>query len=142
MDEEDHKIIVALWSDEIYFKGTVEMGSCTLAFDWFEPPICTEFHEGDTAGLLVPGELYGEDVGKTTCHYQGEITNPNTENWGYGNIIIAIENAYPGYEVHCTFTVHNIGSIPVDICGFVVTDPTGALTWDDMQGALVDDNCE
>ncbi|TES83239.1 MAG: hypothetical protein E3J91_03225 [Hadesarchaea archaeon] len=131
-------VAVAHWSDSIQIEGTVHMASMTLAFDNYEPPICTEFHEVD--GGLVPGELCGKNVGKTTCYYEGVITDPHTGKWGYENMIIMIDNAYPSYRVHCTTIVHNIGQIPVDICGFVVTDPTGVLTWDDNEGALVDKN--
>jgi len=129
-------VAVAHWSDSIQIEGTVHMASMTLAFDNREPPICTEFHEVD--GVLVPGELCGKDVGKTTCYYQGVITDPHTGKWGYENMIIIIDNAYPCYRVHCTTIVHNIGLIPVDITGFVITDPTGTLTWDNTLWALVD----
>ncbi|GAI28042.1 unnamed protein product, partial [marine sediment metagenome] len=134
-------VAVTHWSDEIYVEGTVKTGNFTLAFDQSELPVCTEFHEDSPDGPLLQGELYGKDIGKTTCYCQGEITNPHTGNWGYGNIIITIENAYPSYRVHCVFTVHNIGSIPLDISGFVMTDPTGVLKWNPDLSALVDGEC-
>ncbi|GAI38343.1 unnamed protein product, partial [marine sediment metagenome] len=67
-------VAVTQWSDEIYVEGTIHMADMVLAFDNCESPVCTEFHEVD--GVLVLGELCGKDVGETTCHCQGEITDP------------------------------------------------------------------
>ena len=131
-------IAVAHWADEVYVEGTIKTGSLTLAFDRYEPPICIEICEEYPGGPLVPGELCGENVGETTCHCQGVITDPHTGEWGYENIIVNIENAYPSYRVHCVFVIHNIGQIPADICEFIVTDPTGVLTWNPSLSALVD----
>ncbi len=132
-------VAVAHWSDEIYVEGTVEMGSLTLAFDWYEPPICTEFHEEYPDGPLVPGERCGKDVGHTECWYEDVIEDPHTEKWGYETMVVEIYNGYPCYRTHCVFVVRNIGTIPLDICEFIVTDPTGVLTWDPDLSALVDD---
>lgn len=131
-------IAVAHWSDEIYFEGTIETGSLTLAFDQFEPPICTEFHEQYPGGPLVPGEIYGENIGHTACSYQDLVVDPNTMGQGYETMIVEIHNAYPSYRVHCVFVVRNIGTIPLDICELIVTDPTGVLTWNPDSSALVD----
>jgi len=132
-------VAFAHWSDEIYVEGTVEMGSCTLAFDWFEPPICTEFHEEYPGGPLVIGELCGKDVGHTECWYEDVIEDPHTEKWGYETMVVEIHNAYPCYRVHCVFVVRNIGTIPITIMGYTATDPDGMLTWDPDLEALVDD---
>ena len=131
-------VAVAHWSDEIYVEGTVEMGSLTMAFDWYEPPICTEFHEEYPGGPLVQGELCGKDVGYTECWYEDVIEDPHTEKWGYETMVVEIHNGYPCYRAHCVFIVHNIGTIPLDICEFITTDPTGVLTWDPSLSALVD----
>ncbi len=131
-------VAFAHWSDEIYVKGTVEMGSCTLAFDWFEPPICTEFHEEYPDGPLVLGELCGKEVADTECEYEGVIEDPHTEKWGYETMIVEIHNGYPFYRVHCVFVVRNIGTIPITIKGYTATDPDGMLTWDPDLEALVD----
>ncbi len=129
-------VVAALWVGTIQAESTVRMARMTLVFDDFDPPICTEFHEGNPDGPLLLGDLYG--VGATTIQFQGEITDPDTQKRGYENMIITISNAYPGYMVNCTFTLCNIGAIPIDIQEIYVTDPSGALTWKDTQGALVD----
>ena len=75
-----------------------------------------------------------KDVGKYGCYYAELITGTEA----YKTLIININNAYPDYEVHCNFTVENVGTLPLHINGTVIYDPTGALTWNSTLSALVD----
>lgn len=116
---------MAHWSDMIRINGKVEMASLTLAFKEIEP--CTEYHWKN--GVRYPGEPAGKDVATPTSTLEEPITDVHTGKSGFEKMHIKIENAYPCYEVHCTFVVHNIGAMALDITGLTITDPTGYLTW-------------
>lgn len=136
-------VAVAHWSDSIQLEGTIHMGSLTLAFHHDEPPIIGEFHRLDN-GDLVPGEPCGKDVAETDARYENRVDDPHTGKWGYKTMIIVIDNAYPCYEPHIIFTIHNIGVIPLDVENYIVSDPTSELrpicSWvnDDFVCDLVD----
>jgi len=115
----------AHWSDLININGRIEMGSCTLAFVELEP--CVEYYWKD--GVRYLGEPMGKDVGKPHCELLEPITDPHTGKSGFEKVHILIENAYPCYEVHCTFVIRNIGNVPLDLIAFNIYDPTGELTW-------------
>lgn len=110
-----------------------------LNMGFVEPLTCTEFHTDPATGELVGGEYLGKDVGKCECHYT-DLKPPdiNTGKQGYATLVITITNAYPDYEVHCNFTLENIGTLPLYINETVISDPNGVLTWDSFLGALVD----
>jgi len=116
---------VAHWSDLININGTINMGSLTLAFVEIEP--CVEYHWKD--GVRYLGEPMGKDVAKPTCWLDEPVTDPHTGKSGWEKMHILIENAYPSYEVHCTWVIDNIGSVPLDVIAFKIYDPTGELTW-------------
>lgn len=115
----------AHWYDEIKINGRVEMGAMTLVFLELEPPV--EYHWKD--GERYPGEPRGKEVANTTSWLDQNVTDPHTGKKGYKKMHILIQNAYPEYEVHCTFVVRNIGNVPLDVTGMTITDPTGTLTF-------------
>jgi hypothetical protein len=123
----------AAWYDVVYIKGTVDMGSLTLAFDWVEPPLCDEFYF-DELGQLQPGEYLGKDVGNCSAWYSEPFTDEHTLKPGYKQLNIYVENAYPQFVVHTTFKLHNIGEIPIDIARYDITgekyDKDGNLIYD------------
>ena len=125
--------VYAHWSDMVYIEGTVKMGSLTLAFDHVEPPDCDEYYWNDTYNKL-PGEYLGKDVGNCSAWYSGYVYDEHSEKWGWKTLNILVENAYPQYIVHTTFKLHNIGTIPIDICNYTITgekrNATGAVVYD------------
>jgi hypothetical protein len=116
------------------------MGSVTLAFGNMppiEPPKCTEYYIDPDTGELVEGEWLGKEVGDCDTRYEDRIVDVHTEKEGYKTLIIEVSNAYPQYRVHTTFRLHNIGTVPIEICKYVITgekreghDPEGAVVYD------------
>jgi hypothetical protein len=115
----------AHWSDAIRINGRVHMASCTLAFMELEPPV--EYYWKD--GVRYLGEPRGKDVANTTSWLSEIVYDPHSNKTGYEKMHILVVNAYPEYEVHCTFVVRNIGTMPLDIIGMTITDLTGYLTF-------------
>lgn len=115
----------AHWSDVININGTIKMSSLTLAFREVEPPV--EYHWKD--GVRYIGEPMGKEVAETTSTLEQPVTDPHTGKSGFEKMHIAVTNGYPCYEVHCTFVLHNIGSMPLHIVGRTIEDPTGELTF-------------
>ena len=107
------------WIDRVYIEGVAEMGSLTLAYDNFEPPICTEFHELN--GSLEPGEYLGKDVASCSARYNETVTDVHTGKWGYKVLCLTVNNSYPCLHVRTTYILHNIGTIPIDIYGYNIT---------------------
>lgn len=136
--------VYAHWSDPVQIEGTVRMGSLTLAFGNkppIEPPKCREFYVDPITGELVEGEWLGKNVGECSAHYQDRIEDVHTGKYGYKILNITVVNAYPQYRVHTTFRVHNIGTIPLNICNYTITgekrNATGVvydLLWHDPDG--------
>ena len=125
------------WNDTIVVSCTMEFGDRNMGF--VEPLTCTEYHTDPATGELVLGEYLGKDVGKPECYYNDHVTDTETLKEGYKTLIITINNAYPSYEVHCNFTLENLGTLKLHINGTEISDPNGVLTWDTNQKALVDD---
>jgi hypothetical protein len=123
--------VYAHWTDDIYINGEIHMANMTLAFthNILEPPLINEWPEPK-----------GKDVGNTTAWYEKEFQDSHTGKWGYEELWINITNAYPCYGVGVVFVVENIGLLPLHVYDYEITDPSGTLTWDMAQGALVDAN--
>lgn len=124
----------AAWTDMIVFEGEAKMGTVTLAYDDFEPPICSEFHQVDGVGPLVPGEYLGKDVANCCARYEEPIIDSHTEKTGFKVLMLEINNSYPCLHVRTTFILHNIGTIPIMAYGFNITgekvcSQTGALVY-------------
>jgi len=132
----------AHWSDAAKIRGTMQMNSLTLAFDWVEPPTCQEYWFDAEAGKLVLGEYLGKDVGNCTASYSDNVTDVHTNKPGYKTLNIEVNNAYPQYYVYTVFKLHNIGTVPLNIVAYNISgekrDDTGAvvydLLWHDPEG--------
>lgn len=126
----------AAWYDIVQITGQVDMGSLTLAFDYVEPPICSEFYWDHTVTppALVPGEYKDKDVGNCTAWFSDLITDEHTDKQGYKTLNILVENAYPQYVVRTTYKFHNIGTIPINLCRYDITgekyDSNGTKIYD------------
>lgn len=129
----------AQWNDTITISNTMTFGQWgDLNMGFVQPLTCTEYHIDPTTEKLVNGEYLGKDVGRFECRYDDEVTDTDTGKSANKTLIITLHNAYPSYEVHCNFTVENIGRLPLHINETVISDPNGILTWDPDQNALVD----
>ena len=115
----------ATWSDKVVISGEVKMGS--VAVGWTELT-CVEKYLNETTGLKEPGEWLGKDVGKVECEMRELIEDPHTLKVGYKIAWVNITNAYPSYQVHIIFALENLGTVPVNITGVVITGGPG-LTW-------------
>lgn len=126
-------IAYAAWTDYVLIEGEANMGSLTLAFDYDEPPICTEFHRRPDTGL-IPGEYLGKDVATSVARYEDIVYDYHMDKYGYKRMIIDITNAYPCLYVYTTFKLHNIGTIPLSIYEYVFSggkyDKAGELIYD------------
>ena len=116
--------VYAAWRDYVTIGGTVNMGSLTLAFSTYESPTCTEYNlNPDPPPEWIEGEMEGKNVASCNAYYDPDslITDEHTGKQGYKKLIIEVNNAYPGYAVHTTFMVHNIGTIPIYVYGVSFT---------------------
>jgi len=116
--------VYSAWTDYVTINGTVNMGSLTLAFSTYESPTCTEYNlNPDPPPEWIEGEMEGKNVASCNAYYDPNsvIVDEHTGKEGYKKLIIEIENAYPGYAVHTTFIVHNIGTIPICVYGVSFT---------------------
>lgn len=122
-------VAMAHWRDSIQLKGKISMGSLTLAFSTPRDPEpeVVEWHILDN-GDRERGEPCGKEVAVTTAVYENWIVDEHTGKGGYKTLVITIDNAYPCYEPHVWFVLHNIGTTPMDIENYLVSDPTGELT--------------
>ena len=112
--------VYAAWRDYICIGGTVNMGSLTLAFSTYETPSCVEYNlNPNPPPEWIQGEVEGKDVANCSAYYDPDslIVDEHTGKEGYKRLIIEVNNAYPGYAVHTTFIVHNIGTVPIMIYG-------------------------
>lgn len=138
-------LVYAHWGDYVKIEGTVYMGDLTLAFDFVEPPLQEEFHWDPTHTFKIPGEYKGKDVGHCAAQYEDLIQDVHTLKQGYKTLNITITNAYPQYIVHTTFKLHNIGTIPLNVCKYAIagnkTDSQGnviyKLLWYDPNGDYI-----
>jgi hypothetical protein len=115
----------AHWSDMVTIKGTVEMGSLTLAFDADEEPYLTL--ADNEATLPEP-----KDVGWGEVYYDQTslVEDVHTGKVGYKIMVFMIHDAYPQYEIRFTnVPLHNIGTVPLIITGIKVWDPSDELNW-------------
>jgi len=126
----------AAWTDLVTIKGTVAMGSLTLAWDDFEPPLATEWHVDPVTGSLVVGEYLDKDIAYAEAYWDldSEVYDEHSDKYGYKSFWILVENAYPQLYVRTTYVLHNIGTIPVMVYGLEITgvkeDHTGAFVCD------------
>ena len=141
--------VYAAWTDMVEIHGRVEMGSLTLAWDWFEPPTCLEKHIPPGGTQLVDGEYLGKDVANCTAYLDltTYVYDEHTGKNGTKRFIIEVENAYPQLYVHTTYILHNIGTIPAWVYGLEFKgqkfDYKGnlvcALVYNSTEGGLFED---
>ena len=118
----------AQWNDVIVIRNTMTFGYWgELNLGFVDPLTCSDNENT-------------KDVATINCHYDEQVQDTDTLKWCYKKLIINIGNAYPGYEGYCTFTLENVGTLPLHINETVISDPNNILTWDPAQGALVDAN--
>ena len=123
----------AQWDDAVMVSSTMTFGTVDIAFVY--PLNCTDHHEDPLTGLILPGEYRGKDVGICSAFYDSEVDSLDA----YRDLYVTLSNAYPGYIVHCYFSLVNIGTLDALIEDILVIDPDGVLTWDAVERALVDD---
>lgn len=119
--------VYAQWTDILTIKNTMQFGR------WNDPP-----NMGFVQPLTWADNEVTKNVGECYCNYTDYKIDPETGWDGYNTTIIIINNGYPGYEVHCNFTIKNIGKLTLHINKTVISDPTSALTWNATLSALVD----
>lgn len=115
--------VYAQWNDVIIVRNTMRFGDLNMGF--VEPLKCWD-NEAT------------KEVGKYDCYYADPKVDTDTGKEANATLVIAINNAYPSYEVHCNYTLENIGTLPLHINETVIFDPTGVLTWNATLNALVD----
>lgn len=104
------------WTSTVYINGKANTGWLMLGFTQqspAEPPSVTEWWM-DLASVLHAGEYLGKDVANASASLTGPITCPQTGLSGFNELDLTVNNAYPGYLVHTTFNLLNLGTIPVD----------------------------
>ena len=95
-------ISYSLWSKPLTINGSVATGTLEAEFTyWFS---------NDPPGQDQIDPDYDKDVASTTC----------TVSQDKQTAFITIENAYPCYHVHFSFTIKNTGTIPWKIQGITV----------------------
>ena len=114
-------IAYAGWVDQVYIMGTAEMGSMTLAFDYTEPPVVSEFHKIGGEGGLVPGEYLGKEVASERAWYDVLVTDCKTGLMGYKELHIEVNNSYPCLYVYTTFVLRNLGTVPLMVYQYNIT---------------------
>lgn len=131
----------AMWKDQAVIKGTVEMGSLNMAFDYVEPPMCAEFYKDPATGELIPGEYEDKDVGQQSCWYEDYVKDTHSGEEGFKTLTIDVTNAYPSYRVHVTFIVHNIGTVVGYLTEYNFEDygSDEPLTWNSALMAFVNE---
>jgi len=90
------------WNDTTPIASTLESNHLTLRFT--EP---LTFWDNEDI----------RDVGNISCYYND--LDPDVE--GYESLTIAINNAYPGFEGYCNFTIKNVGTITEHVINFTIT---------------------
>ena len=123
----------AQWDDTVTVTGNLSFGILDPLF--VDPLLCADYHVSPYTGEIVPGEFLGKEVGDFTCVYADPVDSD-----GYKTILLELLNGYPGYIVICNFTLENVGTLDAHIAGLEIVDPSGTLTWDPAQDALVNGN--
>ena len=115
--------VYAHWTSTVYINGKANTGCLMLGFTDktpAEPPVVDEWWK-DLSGVLHHGEYLGKDVANGSASLTGPITCPQTGLSGFNELDFAVDNAYPGYLVHTTFNLLNLGTIPIDLQKYLIT---------------------
>ena len=99
---------VAMWSDTLKINATIKTGEVKVKFSSWT---CSDKGSDPQAQGFQNEE--GKDV--ASCNVEAsDGENPIT-------LSVTLNNAYPGYSVDVTFTVDNIGTIPVKLHNYSIT---------------------
>jgi len=99
---------LAMWSDTLKINATIETGEVKVKFsEWYcndvgADPQYDGFHN-----------VEGKDV--ASCCVEVEVED---EEGNPIKLLVTLDNTYPGYYVVITFTVDNIGTIPVKLLSY------------------------
>jgi hypothetical protein len=113
-------IAFAHWKDQLYIQGVVAGGTCRVVIDTYEEPDCNEKYWDPVRQTLANGEYLGKDNAQCDVQVGGLVTDVHSGKSGYEWLNVVINGAYPSYRAHVTFLFHNIGTIPIWICNFVL----------------------
>jgi hypothetical protein len=86
----------ANWTKTLTINGTVETATLDLTFSY--------------VSLVTETDPY--DVGTTELDPSGYTTGT------VHNVMMTVNNAYPGYKARISFDITNIGTIPAELVGF------------------------
>ena len=112
---------LAMWSDTLKINATIETGEVKVKFsEWY----CSD------VGADPQAEGFSNEEGKdvASCYVSVEIVD---EEGNPVKLLVTLSNAYPGYYVVVTFTVDNIGTIPVKLLSYEFSgvDETALDVW-------------
>jgi hypothetical protein len=96
---------VAMWSDILKINATIKTGEVKVKFSSWT---CSD------EGSDPQGQGFHNEEGKNVASCNVEASdgeNPIT-------LSVTLNNTYPGYSVDVTFTVDNIGTIPVKLLNY------------------------
>jgi hypothetical protein len=111
--------VYAHWTDQANIQGTLKMGSMTLVFD---PTELLGYVDNEVDKNVGWGEIYYD---MSTL-----VIDAHTGLNGTKVLVCVVHDAYPGYRIDFnTVVLLNIGTIPLDIVGIEIWDPTHELNW-------------
>jgi hypothetical protein len=116
--------VYAHWVDQANIHGNLKMGSMTLVFD---PDEILGYVDNEP-----PYVTPGKDVGWGEIYYDTSthVVDAHTGLDGYKVLVCVVHDAYPQYKIDFTTVVLlNIGTVPLDITGVTIWDPTYELNW-------------
>jgi hypothetical protein len=120
-----------MWSDTVVINGTVDTGKLIIGFQEvtsydFEDE-ATEYPAKDVGDVDAVKTI---KVGVHWSDFDQEFKDI------FEQIVVTVDNAYPGYKAHVVYTVANGGTIPVHLVDWNVYDPTGELNfyWNEAPG--------
>ena len=111
-------VAYACWSQTLYIHGVIQTGT-----------LCVGFVGCDNSD----NEYLDKDIGHVCCRLEGLKGTHGADNC-YENLIIELENVYPGYYAEIEIEVANCGTIPVNIVDadiYPVSDPDNLLDFVD-----------
>jgi len=101
---------IAMWSDILKINATIETGEVKVKFsEWY----CSD----KGADPQAKGFNNEEDKNVASCDVNVELVDKEENPI---KLKVTIDNAYPGYYVVITFTVDNIGTIPVKLYNYSI----------------------
>lgn len=109
-------VAYAHWSQIIYIEGTVETGTVSVGWVYFEN---------------WDDEWLGKDVGSVGVWLKDVKGTHNGDNI-YETLVIELNNVYPSYEAYIYVEIANGGTIPVNLVDFDIyptSDPDNLMDY-------------